>query len=134
MRWHKVACQRTVPKTLLSLTHQRNVFGISRHLVARRKKDTRIDVERCQKKLPTEFKPVEVSLSHDLFSILVQSDLHKSNRTKCDRKLLNFCHFSFSHFILHIILPSVCISWWQEPEDFGYRIFSIKRPRHLLKT
>ena len=33
-------------------------------------------------KLPTEFKPVEVRFSHDLFPILVRSDLYKTNRTK----------------------------------------------------
>ena len=37
--WHKAACHWTGPKTLLSLTHQRKVFGnVTRHLVPRGEK------------------------------------------------------------------------------------------------
>ena len=47
----------------------------------RRKKIRKLTLNAVEK-LPTEFNPVKVSFSHDLFSIVVRSDLHKTIRTK----------------------------------------------------
>ena len=93
LRWHKAACQWIRPKTLSSLTLQRKIFGnVTRRLVPRREKKIRELTLNAYEKLPTEFKPVEVSFSHNLFFTFLHFFGHS---------FLSSFIYSFVHLFIH---------------------------------